>query len=394
MGLALPIYLDNHATTCVDPRVVDAMLPYFTAVYGNAASRQHEFGWRAEAAVGKARRQIASLIHAEEHEIIFTSGATESINLALKGIAEGYRGRGNHVVTVETEHQAVLGTCETLESAGFTVTRLPVDEAGQISTEALENAITEDTILVSVMAANNEIGTVLPLERIGRICRERNVLFHTDAAQAVGKIPMDVSSMHVELMSFTAHKMYGPKGIGALYIRKTSPRIALTPAIDGGGHEQGVRSGTLNVPGIVGFGEAAAIAGREMHAESARIAGLRDALVHGLLSALEDAELNGDREDRLAGNANIRFAGLRADKLLLALKDIAVSTGSACSSALPRPSHVLRAIGLSDEESMSSIRFGIGRFNTEEQIEYTIGRIADVVKTMRRTSPSHHHALS
>jgi cysteine desulfurase len=274
------------------------------------------------------------------------------------------------------------------------VTRLPVDSAGRISSETIRSAITDRTILVSVMAANNEIGTVAPVEEIGRVCREHNVLFHTDAAQAFGKIAIDVRSMNIDLMSFTAHKVYGPKGVGALYIRKTSPRIALVPAIDGGGHEQGVRSGTLNVPGIVGFGEAAARAGQEMETERERIANLRDKLVDGILSAVEDAELNGDREDRLPGNANIRFNGLSADKILLTVKDVALSTGSACSSAIPKASHVLRAIGLTEDEAKSSIRFGLGRFTTSEEIEYTIGRIADVVKSMRTISPTHHHALT
>ena len=394
MTPSLPVYLDNHATTRVDPRVVGKMLPYFSEVYGNAASRQHEFGWRAEAAVNQARRQVASLIGAGEQEIVFTSGATESINLAIKGIAEGYRDRGNHVVTVATEHQAVLGTCETLERAGWSVSYLSVDRAGRFSMDELRSALSEKTILVSVMAANNEIGTVAPLAEIGRLCHERGILFHTDAAQAAGKIPLDVRSMNIDLMSLTAHKLYGPKGVGALYIRKAAPRIPVTPMIDGGGHEQGFRSGTLNVPGIVGVGEATAIARLEMDGEAQRVGELRDLLVEGILSTIEDSELNGDMVGRLPGNASISFAGVRADKILLALREIAVSTGSACSSAVPRPSHVLRALGLDDDQALSSIRFGIGRFNTVDEIRYTLGRLAEVVVTIRKQSPSHHHALS
>ena len=394
MKAAHHIYLDNHATTQVDPRVVEAMLPYFTEFYGNPASRQHEFGWRAEAGVRKARRQVATLIHAEENEIVFTSGATESINLALKGVAEGYRARGRHIVTVVTEHQAVLGTCETLERSGFKVTRLAVDRRGRVSLDDLERAITNETILVSVMAANNEIGTIAPIGAIGKLCRERGILFHTDAAQAAGKIPIDVRSMDVDLLSFTSHKIYGPKGIGALFIRRNGSRIPLVPQIEGGGHEEGLRSGTLNVPGIVGFGEAAGVASTEMHEETGRIAQLRDMLVDGLISRVENAKQNGDDSNRLAGNASITFGGTRADKLIVEMKEVAVSTGSACSSAIPKPSHVLRAIGLSAEDSLCSIRFGIGRFNTNEEIKYTINKVAEIVGQIRKTSQTHHLALS
>ncbi len=389
-----PIYLDNHATTPVDPRVVDAMLPYLTTFYGNPASRQHGFGWRAEAGVQKARRQVAALIHAEENEIIFTSGATESINLALKGVAEGYRSRGNHIVTVETEHHAVLGTCQTLERVGFSVTRLAVDRNGHVSVDDLERAITDRTILVSVMVANNEIGTLAPIDAIGKLCRERGILFHSDAAQAVGKVPVDVRSMNVDLLSLTAHKIYGPKGVGALFVRKSGPRIFLAPQIEGGGHEEGLRSGTLNVPGIVGFGEAAALASLEMDHERERVGGLRDKLEDGLVSRVEDIALNGDRTERLSGNLSITFRGVKADKLIMDMKEIAVSTGSACSSASPRPSHVLRAIGLSDEDSHCTIRFGVGRFTKEDEIDYTINRIAEVVGRIRKTSPTQYLALS
>lgn len=384
--LRLPIYLDNHSTTKVDPRVVDAMLPYLTENYGNAASKHHEFGWRAEAAVENARKQIAGLIGAEANEIVFTSGATESINLALKGVAEGYASKGNHIITAATEHKAVLDTCKRLEKYGFQVTILPVDKFGLISLEELERAITGKTILVSIMTANNEIGTIAPIDEVGRLCRERNVLFHTDATQAVGKIPVDVKELNVDLISFSAHKFYGPKGVGALYVRNTSPKLKAMPQMDGGGHERGLRSGTLNVPAIAGFGEAARVAKTQMESESRRVGELRDKLVNGILSSIEDSLSNGHPTQRLTNNANITFKFAEADKVMMEMKNVAVSSGSACSSAEPEPSHVLRAIGLSDEDAKCSIRFGLGRFTTEQEIDYVIERVRETVQAVREKS--------
>lgn len=384
--LTLPIYLDNHATTKVDPRVVAAMLPYFSEQYGNAASRHHEFGWRAEAAVEKARKQIAELIGAQPNELVFTSGATESINLALKGIAEAYASKGNHIITAATEHKAVLDTCKRLEKYGFKVSILPVDEFGVISLEELKRAITDKTILVTLMMANNEIGTIAPVAEIGTVCRERHVLFHTDATQAVGKIPVDVQSMNIDLMSFSAHKMYGPKGVGALYVRNASPKLNLAAQIDGGGHERGMRSGTLNVPAIVGFGEAARIARIEMNEERIRMSRLRDKLVSAILAEVEECTVNGHPTDRLPNNANITFKDADADKVMMAMKDVAVSSGSACSSAQPEPSHVLQAIGRSVQEAKCSLRFGLGRFTTEQEIDYAIIRVKECVQTVRERS--------
>jgi cysteine desulfurase len=381
--LTLPVYLDNHATTKVDPRVVAAMLPYFTEQYGNAASRHHEFGWRAEAAVEKARKQIAALIGAQPNELVFTSGATESINLALKGIAEAYASEGNHIITAATEHKAVLDTCKRLEKYGFKVSILPVDEFGVISPEELKRAITDKTILVTIMMANNEIGTIAPVAEIGKVCRERHVLFHTDATQAVGKIPVDVQSLDIDLMSCSAHKMYGPKGVGALYVRNASPKLKVAPQIDGGGHEHGMRSGTLNVPAIVGYGEAARIARIEMEEERIRMARLRDKLVSTILAEVEECTVNGHPSDRLPNNANITFKDADADKVMMAMKDVAVSSGSACSSAQPEPSHVLKAIGLSVQEAKCSLRFGVGRFTTEHEIDYAIGRVKECVQQVR-----------
>ncbi len=378
-----PIYLDNHSTTRVDPRVVDAMMPYFSEHYGNAASKQHEFGWRAEAAVEQARKQLATLIGAETEEIIFTSGATESINLALKGVAEGYASKGKHIITAATEHKAVRDCCKRLEKYGFRVTILPVDSEGLISLDELAKAITHETILVSIMAANNEIGTLAPIDEIGKLCRERGILFHTDATQAVGKIPVDVRTMSIDLMSFSAHKMYGPKGVGALFVRKARPALNVRPQMDGGGHERGLRSGTLNVPAIVGFGEATRIAAQEMEKERARIARMRDELVNRILSSVKQTWLNGHPTKRLPNNANITFKGADADKVMMEMKDVAVSSGSACSSAQPEPSHVLKAIGLSTEDARCSIRFGLGRFTTEEEIEYAVARVAEAVRTVR-----------
>lgn len=392
MAVQIPIYLDNHSTTKVDPRVVDAMIPYFGENYGNPSSNHHAFGWKAEAAVENARRQIAQSIGAESREIIFTSGATESINLALKGIAEASSSKGNHIVTAVTEHRAVLDTCKRLEKYGFAVTYLPVDGTGLVDPADVERAITNKTFLVTVMIANNEIGTIAPIAEIGAVCRSAGVFFHTDATQAVGKIPVKVADLNVDLMSFSAHKVYGPKGIGALYLRTTRPKVSVASQLDGGGHERGIRSGTLNVPSIVGFGKAAAIAGEEMGPEMGRISSLRDRLENGIVSQIGDTSINGDRNSRLPHNANMTFRGMNADRLIMEMKDIAVSTGSACSSALAEPSHVLKAIGLSDEDVLSSIRFGLGRFTTEEEIDYTINRVAQSVQVLREKAMQFAHS--
>jgi cysteine desulfurase len=383
MALNLPVYLDNHSTTKVDPRVVDAMLPYFTGDYGNAASRQHEYGWKAEAAVELARKRVAGVIGAASDEIIFTSGATESINLALKGVAESKSDRGRHIVTAATEHRAVLDACRRLERHGFTITYLHVDRHGLVRAEDVASALTPDTILVSVMTANNEIGTIGPIEEIASVCRKAGVLFHTDATQAVGKIGVDAHRLGVDLLSFSAHKIYGPKGIGALYVRKVQPKIRLETQIDGGGHEHGLRSGTLNVPGIVGFGKAAELATREYERDGERTARLRDKLVAGILEELDDVSVNGHPARRLPHNANMTFPQTKADSLMMEMKDVAVSSGSACSSASPEPSHVLRAIGLRDTEVMASLRFGLGRFTTEDEIDFAVGRVVETVKRVR-----------
>jgi len=388
----LPVYLDNHATTKVDPRVVDTMLPYFSENYGNAASKQHEFGWRAEAAVEKARAQVAALVGALPEEIVFVSGATESVNLALKGVAEAYAFKGNHIVTAKTEHRAVLDTCSRLEKYGFAVTYVPVDNHGTVSPDEIRKAIEEKTVLVSVMFANNEIGTIAPVQEIGARCREAGVIFHTDATQAVGKIPIDVTKMGVDLLSCSAHKMYGPKGIGALYVRKHGPRVRVMSQMDGGGHERGIRSGTLNVPAIVGFGKAAEIAMEEMASDGKRLAILRDKLVDGITAAIESTSVNGHPILRLSHNANITFSGVRADELMMQMKDIAVSSGSACSSASPEPSHVLRAIGLQDRDVLASLRFGLGRFTTEAEIEYAITRIVEIVQVVRKGTQQYQPA--
>jgi cysteine desulfurase len=388
MAVKTPIYMDNHATTPVDPRVLEAMLPYFSEKFGNAASRNHAFGWESEAAVDTAREQIARLIHARSpREIVFTSGATESDNLAIKGIADAYREKGNHIVTCVTEHKAVLDSCKTLEKHGCRVTYLPVDGDGLIDLRQLREAITDKTILISVMAANNEIGTIAPVQEIGRIAKEKGVLFHSDATQAVGKFPVDVEAMGIDLLSLSAHKMYGPKGIGALYVRASQPRVKLTPMIDGGGHERGMRSGTLNVAGIVGLGAACAIAQKEMDVESERLTGLRERLKNGIFDALDEVQINGHPTLRLPGNMNMSFAFVEGESLLMALKEIAVSTGSACTSASLEPSYVLRAIGVPDALAHTSIRFGLGRFNTEEEVDFTVRRVAEEVKRLRGISP-------
>ena len=379
----LPIYLDNHATTPLDPRVLDAMLPFLSARFGNAASHTHSFGWEAGAAVVAARQQIAALINASPNEIVFTSGATESDNLAIKGVAEVLRDRGNHIITVATEHKAVLDSCKHLEKQGFRITRLPVSSDGRIDLEQLATALTKDTILVSVMAANNESGVIQPLEEIGKLCRERGVLFHSDAVQALGRVPLDVERLNLDLASLTAHKCYGPKGCGALYVRRG---VKITPLIDGGGHEQGMRSGTLNVPGIVGFGKACEIALQDMPEESCRIAGLRNRLRDRLLAELTDVSINGSTEHRLPGNLNVCFHNVDAETLMTAVRDVAVSSGSACNSEKVDPSHVLKALGLSDEDAGSSIRFGIGRFNTQAEIDHVANLVIEAVKKLRELS--------
>jgi cysteine desulfurase len=383
----LPIYLDNHATTRTDPRVVEAMLPYFTEMFGNAASRNHEFGWHAEEAVNKARKQLASLIGATDKEIIFTSGATESNNLAIKGVAEMYAERGNHIITAATEHKAVLDTCKHLEKQGFRVTYLPVKADGLVDLDMLKEAITDKTILVSIMYANNEIGVVQPVKEIGRICKEKGVLFHTDAVQAAGKIPVNVIEDNIDLLSMTGHKMYGPKGVGALYVRRRNPRVQLSAQMDGGGHERGMRSGTLNVPSIVGFGKAAELCQQEMEQEMKRAAGLRDRLRKKMEAELDELYINGSMEHRLPQNLNMSFMYVEGESLLMGINDVAVSSGSACTSATLEPSYVLKALGLGDDQAHTSIRFGIGRFNTEAEVDYVAEKMIAVVKKLRELSP-------
>jgi len=387
-----PIYLDNHATTRMDPRVLEAMLPYFTEYFGNAASRNHEYGWVAEQAVENARKQVASLIGATPREIIFTSGATESDNLAIKGVAEMYAEKGNHIITAATEHKAVLDTCKKLEKNGYRVTYLPVQGDGLVDLDMLKEAITDKTILVSIMYAQNEIGVIQPIAEIGKICRERGVLFHTDGVQAIGKIPVDVNKDNIDVMSITAHKLYGPKGVGALYVRRKNPRVQITAQMDGGGHERGMRSGTLNVPGIVGLGEACAIAQREMPEEMKRMAYLRDRLRSKLEAGLDEVFINGSMEHRLPQNLNMSFLYVEGESLLMGINDVAVSSGSACTSATLEPSYVLKALGLGDDLAHSSIRFGIGRFNTEEEIDYVAEKLISVVQKLRELSPLYEMA--
>ncbi len=386
-GVTLPIYMDNHATTPMDPRVLDAMLPYFGKVFGNAASRNHQFGWEAEQAVDKAREQIAKLIGCTPKEIIFTSGATESNNLAIKGIAEMYREKGNHIITQVTEHKAVLDTCKKLERMGYDVTYLPVETDGLVSLDKLKAAITDKTILVTIMFANNEIGVVQPITEIGALCHEKGILFHTDAVQAVGKIPVNVQAMNIDVMSLTAHKIYGPKGVGALYVRRRNPRVQITEQINGGGHERGMRSGTLNVPGIVGLGAACELAGAEMVSESARLTELRDYLKKKFESALDYLHVNGNMDHHLPGNLNMSFVHVEGESLLMGINDIAVSSGSACTSATLEPSYVLKALGLGDDVAHSSIRFGLGRFNTKAEVDYVSDKIIDIVHHLREMSP-------
>ena len=387
-----PIYMDNHATTPLDPRVLDAMLPYFREKFGNAASRSHPFGWEAEQAVEKARKQIADQIGATPKEIDFTSGATESDNLAIKGAAEMYAEKGNHIITVVTEHKAVLDTGKRLAKHGTSVTFLPVRSDGLIDLDALRAAITEKTILISVMHANNEIGVLQPIREIGRIARERGVLFHTDATQSVGKVPVNVNDDNIDVMSLSGHKMYGPKGVGALYVRRKNPRVQLTAQMDGGGHERGMRSGTLNVAGIVGMGEACAICQAEMAEESARLAGLRDRLKDRLYAELDEIYVNGSMKRRLPNNLNVSFAYVEGESLLMGIHDVAVSSGSACTSATLEPSYVLRALGVSDDLAHTSIRFGLGRFNTLEEVDYVAGRVIEVVTKLRELSPLYEMA--
>ena len=387
--MKLPIYMDNHATTPVDPRVLETMLPHFTHTFGNAASRTHIFGRQAAAAVEKAREQIARLINAEPQEIVFTSGATESDNLAIKGVAWMYQREGkpgNHTVTLPTEHKAVLDSCRRLEEEGCEVSHLPVGPDGLVSVDELRHAITPRTILVTVMAANNEIGVLQPISEIGQLCRERGVVFHSDAVQAVGKVPIDVQAMHIDLMSITAHKIYGPKGVGALYVRSKNPEVRLAPLIDGGGHERGMRSGTLNVPGIVGLGKACELCMQEMAEETGRLRALRDRLKDGILSRLEGVHVNGSIERRLPHSLNLSFDGVEGETLLTALDGVAVSSGAACRSMASESSYVLRALGLGEDRAQSSIRFGLGRFSTQEEVDWVIDRVVEAVKSLREFS--------
>jgi cysteine desulfurase len=392
MAIKIPIYMDYHATTPVDPRVLDAMLPYFNEKFGNAASRSHSFGWTAEEAVSIAREKVAALIGASNpKEIVFTSGATESTNLAIKGVAEMYKERGNHIITEVTEHKATLDTCKRLEKSGFRVTYLPVQADGLIDLDDLERAIVTEgpdkTILVSIMYANNEIGVVQPIQAIGKLCHEKGVLFHTDAVQAVGKIPVNVLNDNIDLLSLSGHKVYGPKGVGALYVRRRNPRVQLSEQINGGGHERGMRSGTLNVPGIVGLGAACEIAQNEMEAEAVREFELREYLRNKLETALDYTQVNGNMEHHLPGNLNMSFIYVEGESLLMGINDIAVSSGSACTSATLEPSYVLKALGLGDDVAHSSIRFGLGRFNTKAEVDYVADKIISVVQHLRELSP-------
>ena len=386
------IFMDSHSTTPVDPRVLEIMLPYFTEKFGNAASRNHSFGFEAEEAVETARKKIAQLIHADPKELIFTSGATESDNLALKGVAEMYREKGDHIITTTTEHRAVIDSAKALEKRGYSVTYLSVDKDGLVNPDDVRIAITDKTILISIMLANNEIGTINPIAEIGTIAKEKGILFHCDATQGVGKIPVDVSALGVDLMSFSAHKIYGPKGVGALYLRRKAPRARVTPMMDGGGHERGFRSGTLPVPLIVGFGKACEICEHEMESEATRLSALRDRLHAGITKALDEVYLNGHPTQRLPHNLNISFAYVEGEAMLMGINDIALSSGSACTSATLEPSYVLRALGVGSDLAHSSIRFGLGRFNTEEEVDYVIGRVIETVNRLREMSPLYEMA--
>ena len=385
--MKLPVYMDYHATTPVDPRVLDAMMPYFNQKFGNAASRNHPFGWEAEDAVEAARKQVADLIGANPKELIFTSGATESNNLAIKGVAEMYREKGNHVITCVTEHKAVIDTCKKLEKQGLRVTYLPVQKDGRIDLDELRAAITDKTILITIMSANNEIGVIQPIAEIGAIAKEKGIIFHTDGVQAVGKVPYDVNALKVDLVSLSGHKIYGPKGVGALYVRRRNPRVLLAEQINGGGHERGMRSGTLNVPGIVGLGTAAALCKAEMATESERLRKLRDRLNAQLHKNLDEIYINGSMEHRLPHNLNISFAYVEGESLLMGINDVAVSSGSACTSASLEPSYVLKALGAGDDLAHSSIRFGLGRWTSDEEVDYVVDKLTKVVRRLREMSP-------
>jgi cysteine desulfurase len=385
----LPVYMDNNATTRTDPRVVEVMLPFFTHQYGNAASRNHVFGWKAEEAVEQAREQVAALIGASPKEVVFTSGATESDNLALKGVAAMYRRKGNHVITAVTEHHAVLDPCRRLEREGFRITFLPVDRYGRVAPTQVAEALTDQTILVSIMTANNEIGTLQPVAAIGALCKERGILFHSDAVQAVGKVPVDVQAQGIDLLSISAHKLYGPKGVGALYVRRRDPHVRLEPLFEGGGHERGMRSGTLPVPLIVGFGKACQLCQDEMAKEAERLRGLRERLRQGLMDHLEDTFLNGHPTDRLPGNLNLSFAHVEGEALMMSMRNVAISSGSACTSASIEPSYVLKALGISDELAHGSLRFGLGRFNTEDDVAFVTAEVIHHVKRLRELSPDY-----
>jgi cysteine desulfurase len=390
--MKLPIYLDNNSTTPLDPRVLEAMMPFLTERFGNAASRSHAFGWEAEEAVEKSRASIAKLIGANPKEVVFTSGATESINIALKGAAEMYADKGNHIITAETEHKATLDSAKYLEKHGCSVTYLPVDKFGAVSAEQVKAALTEKTILISLMHANNEVGTIHPIEAIGKVAKEAGVLFHVDAAQTAGKVPIQVEKMGIDILSISGHKMYGPKGVGALYVRRSNPRVRLSPVVHGGGHERGFRSGTLNVPGIVGLGVAAEICAQNMEKETVRLISLRDRLKAGLFSQLDEIFVNGDPVNRLPNNLNISFAFVEGEAMMMGLKEVAVSSGSACTSASLEPSYVLKAMGIGEELAHTSIRFGLGRFTTEEEIDFVIDKVVAVVKKLRDMSPLYEMA--
>ena len=387
-----PIYMDHHATTPMDPAVLDEMLPFFRETFGNSASRNHSFGWAAEEAVEKARERIGALIGASPKEIIFTSGATESDNLGIRGVARAYREKGNHIITSRIEHPAVLDSCKALEKEGCEITYLPVDPTGLIDLERLQDGITDKTVLITIIAANNEIGTIQQVREIGEIAHDKGVIFHTDGAQGVGKIPMDVKRMQIDLLSMSAHKMYGPKGVGAIYVRRRDPRVRLAPIIHGGGHERGIRSGTLNVPGIVGFGKACEIAAEVMEEESNRLRGFTGRLRERVTAELGDVVVNGHPTRRLAGNLNLSFTCVEGESLLMGMRDVAVSSGSACTSATLEPSHVLLALGIGEDLAHASIRFGLGRFNTVEEVDYVAERVIKEVRRLREMSPLYRAA--